>query len=148
MHTFVALGCARHRNGDRDGAVAMLRHGLALADAGGARAVESHARAELSRLGVRPRRTAISGIGALTPSEHRVAELVAAGLTNARVAQTLVISPRTVEHHLTTIFAKLGIANRHELPNALDTNEDVSVGAQPFPDEAPARNPAHLNPSV
>jgi DNA-binding CsgD family transcriptional regulator len=47
-----------------------------------------------------------------------VLRLVAAGLTNAQVAQALVITPRTVNFHLTTIYAKLGVASRTEAVTA------------------------------
>ncbi len=65
---------------------------------------------ELSRLGGR------SPAGAtLTESERRVAELVAAGLSNKEVAAKLVVTVRTVEAHLSKIYAKLGIRSRTTL---------------------------------
>jgi DNA-binding CsgD family transcriptional regulator len=51
----------------------------------------------------------------LTHSEHRVAELVAAGLSNKEVAARLVVSQRTVEVHLTKIYAKLDVPSRTAL---------------------------------
>ena len=48
-------------------------------------------------------------LGALTPAEFRVAEAVAAGLTNPQIAETLNLSRHTVESHLKRIYAKLGI---------------------------------------
>jgi len=42
-----------------------------------------------------------------------VLRLVAQGLTDVQVAQILVISPRTVNAHLRTIYSKLGITSRH-----------------------------------
>lgn len=48
----------------------------------------------------------------LTPRELEVLRLVAKGLTNAQVAQELIITPRTVNAHLTAIYAKLGVASR------------------------------------
>jgi non-specific serine/threonine protein kinase len=48
----------------------------------------------------------------LTPRELEVLRLVAAGLTNAQVAQSLVITPRTVNAHLTAIYSKLGVSGR------------------------------------
>ena len=56
----------------------------------------------------------------LTPAEQRVAELVAEGRTNREVAATLVLGERTVETHLTHIYAKLGIRSRTELARTLD----------------------------
>ena len=69
--------------------------------------------------GGRPRRDAISGPDALTPSELRVAQLAAAGQTNRQIAQALFVTQRTVETHLTSTYGKLGISCRPELPAAL-----------------------------
>ena len=52
------------------------------------------------------------GRGALTPSELRVAQLAAAGQTNRQIAQALFVTQRTVENHLTSTYAKLGISSR------------------------------------
>ena len=51
----------------------------------------------------------------LTPQEKSVAALVAAGNTNAVVADELFLSVKTVEYHLTRIYAKLGVRGRAEL---------------------------------
>ena len=51
----------------------------------------------------------------LTPSEQRVAELAASGMTNRDVAAALFISPKTVEANLSRIYRKLGIHSRAEL---------------------------------
>jgi DNA-binding CsgD family transcriptional regulator len=48
----------------------------------------------------------------LTARERRVAALVAEGLTNRQIAQTLVVSERTAENHVQHILGKLGLANR------------------------------------
>ena len=48
----------------------------------------------------------------LTAREVEVLRLVAAGLTDAQVAEHLVISVRTVNTHLTSIYNKLGISSR------------------------------------
>lgn len=68
------------------------------------------ARGELSRVGLRPR-----GSSELTPTEARIAELAAAGLTNREVAEAAFISPKTVEANLSRIYRKLGIRSRAEL---------------------------------
>ena len=78
------------------------------------------ARDELAAAGARPRREALSGLEALTASERRVAELAAEGLTNRRLAQTLYLSPKTVEMHLSRVYRKLGIGSRQELGSALE----------------------------
>ena len=97
----------------------MLRESLDLAHALGGRAVADRAREELVAAGGRPRRDATHGRDALTPSELRVAELAAASRTNRQIAQTLFVTQRTVENHLTSAYAKLGITARPDLAGAL-----------------------------
>jgi len=53
--------------------------------------------------------------GSLTPTEIRVVELVAEGLTNPQIGERMFISRGTVKVHLSHIFAKLGITTRSEL---------------------------------
>jgi DNA-binding CsgD family transcriptional regulator len=48
----------------------------------------------------------------LTPREVEVLGLVAAGMTNAQVAQRLFVSPRTVHRHLNSIYHKIGVNSR------------------------------------
>ena len=48
----------------------------------------------------------------LTDREVEVLRLIAAGRSNRAIAQALFISPNTVLHHVSSIFAKLGVANR------------------------------------
>jgi DNA-binding CsgD family transcriptional regulator len=71
------------------------------------------ARAELGRVGGRRREEG------LTAAERRVAALVAEGRTNREVAAALVLGERTVETHLTHIYAKLGVRSRTELARTL-----------------------------
>ena len=68
------------------------------------------ARTELARTKVAPTRDHM-----LTPSELRVAELAASGMTNRDVAAALFISPKTVEANLARIYRKLSINSRAEL---------------------------------
>ncbi|WP_329333727.1 AAA family ATPase [Streptomyces sp. NBC_01352] len=51
----------------------------------------------------------------LTPQELRVVRLAAEGLTNREIGAQLLISPRTVGHHLANVFPKLGIVSRADL---------------------------------
>ncbi|MBL1079433.1 AAA family ATPase [Nocardia sp. 2] len=51
----------------------------------------------------------------LTAQELQVAKLAATGLTNRDIAARLLISPRTVGHHLSNVFQKLGLARREQL---------------------------------
>ena len=61
----------------------------------------------------------LTGLEALTASERRIAELAAEGLTNREIAQTLFVTARTVEGHLTHVFYKLDVKARTALPAAL-----------------------------
>ncbi|MEV7419224.1 helix-turn-helix transcriptional regulator, partial [Streptomyces sp. NPDC089919] len=56
---------------------------------------------------------------ALTRRELEIATLAAAGLTSRTIATRLGLSPRTVDNHLTSAYAKLGITSRGELPGVL-----------------------------
>jgi predicted ATPase/class 3 adenylate cyclase/DNA-binding CsgD family transcriptional regulator len=61
------------------------------------------------------RKRPVSGWTSLTPTESDVVRLVTEGLTNSEVAARLFISPRTVQTHLTHIYAKLGVTSRVHL---------------------------------
>ena len=74
------------------------------------------AAAELARVGGR---RGASG-GGLSPSEQRVAELVAGGLSNKEIAARLYVSPHTVETHLSSAYAKLGVRTRTQLAQRLN----------------------------
>ena len=72
------------------------------------------ARAELARIGGRT-----PAGDDLTPTERRIAELVAEGKTNREVAAILVVAERTVESALTQIYRKLEVRSRTELARKL-----------------------------
>jgi DNA-binding CsgD family transcriptional regulator len=108
----------RH-DGRRTVAQTPLRRGLQLADRMGATLLAEAARQELRAAGARPRRAAHTGADSLTPSERRVAELAADGLTTPEIAQALFVTPKTVQTHLTHSYRKLEINSRRELPAAL-----------------------------
>ena len=79
----------------------------------GAASWASEARAELTRLGGRQR------IEGMSPSEQRVAALVAEGRTNRDIAAALFLTERTVASHLTHVYAELGVRSRTELVRVL-----------------------------
>jgi DNA-binding CsgD family transcriptional regulator len=113
------LGAALRRVGFLTDARAALRRALELAHECHAGALEERALTELQRAGGRPRRIALSGRDALTPSERRIAELAAAGHPNREIAARLYLSVRTVEFHLSGAYRKLGVGSRRGLPAAL-----------------------------
>jgi DNA-binding CsgD family transcriptional regulator len=61
------------------------------------------------------RKRPASGWESLTPTEREVVRLVSEGLANKDIGTRLFISPRTVQTHLTHVYAKLGVAKRVEL---------------------------------
>jgi DNA-binding CsgD family transcriptional regulator len=114
------LGAALRRSGARAESRTPLRTALGLAHDQGGLALAERALAELVIAGGRPRRPAIRGRDALTPSELRVAQLAVQGKTNRQIAQLLFITLRTTETHLTKSYAKLGITSRGQLAAALE----------------------------
>ncbi|MBB4661203.1 AAA family ATPase [Conexibacter arvalis] len=127
----VDLGGARRRARQRSAARETLRIGLDAAYRCGATGLAAQARAELVAAGARPRRPALSGVQALTPSERRVSELAAGGLTNREIAQALFVSTKTVEFHLRNAYLKLRIHSRRELAGALGDERPGAVQARP-----------------
>ncbi|MDO8213739.1 AAA family ATPase [Conexibacter sp. CPCC 206217] len=115
----IDLGAAQRRARQQTAARETLRVGLDAAYRCGADGLATLARAELIAAGARPRRPALQGVQALTPSERRVSELASGGLTNREIAQALFISTKTVEFHLRNAYLKLGIRSRRELKPAL-----------------------------
>jgi DNA-binding CsgD family transcriptional regulator len=113
------LGAALRRRGRRSDSREPLRRALDLAHRCGATALAECARTELTASGARPRRALLTGVEALTPSERRVAEMAASGMTNREIAQALFVTLRTVEIHLIHSYQKLDIRSRDQLGNAL-----------------------------
>jgi DNA-binding CsgD family transcriptional regulator len=109
----LALGTVRRRARQKRAAREAIEAALEGFEAMGAAGWAEKARAELGRIGGRAREKG------LTPAESRVAALVAEGRTNREVAATLFLGERTVETHLTHIYAKLGVRSRTELARRL-----------------------------
>ncbi len=108
--TLLVLGAVRRRARARKAAREALEQACdELERLGAARWLE-RGRAELARLGGRA-----PSDGELTPSERKVAALVAQGRTNREVAAELVLSEKTVESHLSHVYRKLGLRSRAEL---------------------------------
>jgi DNA-binding CsgD family transcriptional regulator len=117
--TLADLGALLRRSNHRVEARQLLRQAVETAHHLGAEALALRAETELRATGARPRRVLLTGREALTASERRIAELAAEGLTNREIAQTLFVTARTVEGHLTHVFYKLDVKARTALPDAL-----------------------------
>ena len=113
--TQLLLGQLQRRQRQKESSRATLRGALQAFTAMGTPLWADRARAELARADVVPTHDLT-----LTPSERRVAELAASGMTNRDVAAALFISPKTVEANLARIYRKLGIKTRAELGRLID----------------------------
>lgn len=118
---FLALGSALRRGNKRRAARDALESALTLFEKIEAPLWAERSRAELARIGGR------TPYGdELTPSERRVAELVATGRSNPEVAQALFLSRKTVERHVSQVLRKLDVRNRTELAAKLRRGVDQS----------------------
>src|SRR4029453_10335164 len=93
--TLIVLGTLHRRAKHKAAARAALEEAVAILDGMGARLWAAGARGELGRIGGR------AATDGLTPTEQRVADLVAEGRSNKEVAAELFVSVRTVEATLT-----------------------------------------------
>ncbi|WP_433479685.1 response regulator transcription factor [Spirillospora sp. CA-142024] len=59
----------------------------------------------------------------LSPREHEIALLVAEGKSNQQIAEQLYLSVRTVETHLSRVFAKIGVSSRVGVATAMNRSE-------------------------
>ena len=116
--TLVVLGSIRRRDKQKAPAREALEEAIELFERLGARLWIAKARAELARIGGRRRAEGLTAV------EERVARLAAAGRTNREIAATLFMSVRTVEGHLSHIYAKLGIRSRTELVLFFDPDDE------------------------
>ena len=116
----LAAGRALTDGGERDRALEVLEEARAVAEEcrmlRSVREAEAALRALGVRRGVRGRRVRPQlGWEALTPTERSVAQLAVAGCTNPEIGEQLFISRRTVQTHLSHVYAKLQISSRVEL---------------------------------
>jgi len=120
----IGLGSALRRAGERREARDHLTAGMDLAQKNGATRLAGLAHDELRVAGAKPRRLQFSGADSLTAAERRVAEMAAEGLANREIAETLFLSTRTVENHLSRVYRKLDITSRSSLSDALSMPVD------------------------
>ena len=87
----------------------------------------------------------------LTAREVQVLGLLASGLSNREIADALVISTRTVDHHVSAVFARLEVENRQAAVRAaadmgvLDQNGQAQDAKQAKPAGARTRQPSHTD---
>ena len=130
----LAAGAHLRRTGHRREAAAVLTEAARRLAAMGAAPWATRCARELDACGLRPRRRTpgapLAGDAALTAQERLVAHLVAGGRTNREVAAELVITTKTVEHHLGRIYAKLDLRSRSELAARLAVGTNATSGAR------------------
>jgi ATP/maltotriose-dependent transcriptional regulator MalT len=111
--------------------VAALSHGdaraaaeaLRILDGLGAVRAAADVRARLRKRGISgvprgPRRTTSANAASLTARQLDVLTLLAEGLSNAEIAARLTLSAKTVDHHISAVLNKLGVANRTQAVSA------------------------------
>jgi len=126
--TRLAYGERLRRAGERTAAREQLSQAAEAFARVGADPWVERANGELRASGQTLRARSMPDSDALTPSELQVALRVAEGLTNREVAAAIFLSPKTVEHHLSSIYRKLGIRSRTELARRM-----ASEPADPIP---------------
>ncbi|MEU5591413.1 helix-turn-helix transcriptional regulator [Streptomyces sp. NPDC020298] len=120
--TELLFGSALRRLRRRGEARDRLHSALEAFESFGAPHCAARARAELRALGtpLPPPPTAQTGPTArLTPQQLVIARMAAEGATNREIADRLALSPRTIDHHLRGVFARLDIRSRIELVRLL-----------------------------
>lgn len=128
VRLFAAAGAMRQRTGevrfqiyqaDYEGSIAALRNDLgenefesAWAEGAALSAAEAITYAQRGR---GERKRPAKGWASLTPAEHDVVQLAARGLSNSDIAVKLFVSPRTMQTHISHVYAKLGLSTRIQL---------------------------------
>lgn len=108
-------GSFLRRLGERRAAATQLQAASERFTALGAAPLVERCRQELAACGSARAPRAERAATDLTPQELAVARLVAAGQSNREVAADLIVSPKTVEYHLSHVYAKLGVRSRTQL---------------------------------
>ena len=125
--TLLELGVLQRRAKKKSAAKQRLEAALAIFEPMGAAMSVERARDELGRVGLR--RAVVSD--GLTPTQARVAGLVAAGMSNREIASTLYMSLRSVESHLTKVYRELGVKSRAQLAASLAAKAGASDADEP-----------------
>jgi DNA-binding NarL/FixJ family response regulator len=118
------------------GDVEAVQEGLRILDELGARPAAALARRTLRGLGVSavprgPKPTTRTNPAGLTDRQLDILRLLAGGRTNAEIAARLVVSVRTVDHHVSAVLQKLGVTSRRDAVTAVATLGIDATGATP-----------------
>lgn len=119
----LAYGRLLRQSGRPARARSLLSEAAHLAEASSAAGLARAAQGELRAAGGR-RRQRGDAPERLTVQERRIVELAVEGRTNSEIGTALYVSRKTVESHLGHIYAKLGIASRHDLARYAATHAD------------------------
>ncbi len=117
------------REGRRGDAREQLRTAYDMFVVIGMEAFAERARGELAATGDNVRRPTADTREQLSPQEHQIARLARDGLSNPEIGAQLFLSARTVEWHLSKVFAKLRIRSRRELRTALPEHGGLLASA-------------------
>ena len=120
--SLVVLGEVERRRKRRAQARVHLTEAKAAFDVLGARIWAERTALEAARLG-----SAAAAASELTPTEARVAEMVAAGMTNRQAADRMFVSVKTIEANLSRVYRKLGIRSRADLVRLLVADSATGV---------------------
>ena len=126
-------GATLRRANRRTEARTPLQAALAIAREARAAPLRDRAAQELMATGARVSRPGVTGVDALTASEHRIASMAAAAMTNRDIAQALFVTVKTVEVHLGHVYHKLNLTRRTQLAATLGdcgTSTEDAPGAQ------------------
>ncbi|TNM39840.1 response regulator transcription factor [Nocardioides albidus] len=111
-HVYAALAAGASGFLLKDAPASQLTHAIRVAAAGDALLAPSVTRRLISRFTETPDRTRPSLPDDLTPREAEVLSLLAEGLSNAEIADRLVLGEATVKTHVARVLAKLGVRDR------------------------------------
>jgi DNA-binding CsgD family transcriptional regulator len=135
--TELAYGDCLRRAGQRRRAREQLRAALATFEVLGALPWAEQTAAQLRATGGQVRRRCDPDTSKLTPQELQVALVVARGATNKEAATQLFVSPKTIEKHLGSAYAKLGLRSRAQLARLLTAQEGEIAAASSSRGERP-----------
>lgn len=120
----LAYGELLRRDGKRRDAAERLRKASETLVGLGAAPFVARAEQELAACGLAPTKRKERDVTRLTPQELAVARLVGSGATNREAATQLVLSVKTIEFHLSRVYAKLGLRSRTQLAARLAAREE------------------------